>query len=259
MDLSSLFTLPSFWFDIICMVIFIIMCARYVHLGFLAAVVQIFGTMFSLVGAHFVAAFADSIVYEKFLESALRAKVESVVLESSAQGLESLTDSMSGAIDGMSGTISESMLDSIPEMILPELPDTFWAMLQESGMTTTSIDLSGTTSAIVQSLMENVISLIALQTIYVVLFTLSFVAIRMLVFLLVQALKSANGIPVLGGVNRTLGWVIGLAGACVDIFLLLCVVWFVVIFSENALPVVNATDLSTSVFYILFQQFNPFV
>ncbi len=252
MDLSNLFILPSFWFDMICVVIFIIICARYVHLGFLAAVVQIFGTVFSLVGAHFVAAFADSIVYEKFLEAALRAKVENVVAESSMQGLETLTDSMSGAI-------SESMLEAIPQMILPELPDAFWAMLQESGMTTASIDLSGTTSAIVQGLMENVISIIALQTIYVVLFTLSFVAIRVLVYLLVQALKSANGIPVLGGVNRALGWFVGLAGACVDIFLLLCVVWFVVMFSENALPVVNATDLSTSVFYILFQQFNPFV
>ncbi len=252
MDLSNLFILPSFWFDMICIVIFIIMCARYVHLGFLAAVVQIFGTVFSLVGAHFVAAFADSIVYEKFLESALRAKVESVVAENSAQGLETLTESMSG-------TISESMLEAIPEMILPELPDTFWAMLQESGMTTTVIDLSGTTSAIVQSLMENVVSLIAVQMIYGVLFALSFLAIRFLVYLLVQALKSVNGIPFLGGVNRTLGWVVGLVGACVDIFLLLCVVWVVVIFSENALPVVNATDLSTSVFYILFQQFNPFV
>ena len=46
-----MFKNPSFLFDIICTVVWLLLAVRYARKGFLASVVQLAGSLFSLTGA----------------------------------------------------------------------------------------------------------------------------------------------------------------------------------------------------------------
>ena len=46
-----MFKNPSFLFDILCTVVWLVLMARYARKGFLASIVQLFGNLISLLGA----------------------------------------------------------------------------------------------------------------------------------------------------------------------------------------------------------------
>ncbi len=227
---------PAFWFDIICIAIFISFCARYVHLGFLAAVVQICGTAISLIGAHVFASFADSWVYETFFEASLTQRVETLMAENSENGIEAL---------------SQTLLELMPESLL-----TLW---QGSVFEPSALSLAGNVDAVTASLMDGAVAPVVTQMIFMVLFVGAFLVCRILIFVLVKALRAANYIPVIGGVNRVLGWLFGTVGAAVDIYLLFCVLWMFILLSNDMMPVLNTADLSTSFLFTLFQTYSPFM
>lgn len=230
----ELFIVPSFCFDMICIVLFFLFCARYARLGFLAAVVQICGTVLSLVGAYLFATFADTPMYELFFERALTEQVEGMLAETGASGAEALSDAFAGI-----------------------LPESLWELLQVETFSAFALDLTGDVSAMAQVVMENIVAPITTQMIFMVLFSVGFFACRFLIYLLVRMLKVVNHVPVLGGINRFLGWVVGIAGGCIDIFLAFCALWVLILFTDNALPFLNTIDLAESYFFTLFQTYNP--
>ncbi len=234
MDFLTLFTLPSFWFDMICIVILVFSCARYVKLGFLAAMIQVFGTLIGLAVSHVVASMADSVIYSLLFEDMLAAKLETFFETQQTNGMEQLADVLN---------------EFLPESVL--------ALLQEDWLTWTEFDLSSNADGIIATLMDTAIAPMVTQAIYMVLFLLVFFLCRALVALLVEMLRTANKLPVLGGVNRFLGWVFGIIGGCVDVILSVCVLWVVMLATDNMLPILNMNDLSTSYVLMLFQTYNP--
>ena len=91
------------------------------------------------------------------------------------------------------------------------------------------------------------------------LFFLLYALLRMLVSLIVTVMGLVNKLPVVGTVNRGLGWLVGAGTAMLDIYLVLCVVWGVIVITGGSLSVLNDTVLSGSLYYKLFNQFNPFL
>ena len=110
----------------------------------------------------------------------------------------------------------------------------------------------------------NVVSSIhgALQAIgyaLLVLFFVAFALLRMLVSLLVTVLGLVNKLPVIGAVNHGLGWSVGALASLVDIYLVLCVVWALIVITGGNLTMLNDTVMSTSLYYKVFNLFNPFL
>ena len=93
----------------------------------------------------------------------------------------------------------------------------------------------------------------------VVLFFVAFALLRMLVSMLVTVLGLVNRLPVIGTVNRWLGWVTGCVASTMDIYLVLCVVWAVIVITGGNLTVLNDTVMSHSLYYKAFNLFNPFL
>ena len=93
----------------------------------------------------------------------------------------------------------------------------------------------------------------------VVLFFVAFALLRMLVSMLVTVLGLVNRLPVIGTVNRWLGWVTGCVASTMDIYLMLCVVWAVIVITGGNLTVLNDTVMSSSLYYKAFNLFNPFL
>ena len=84
-------------------------------------------------------------------------------------------------------------------------------------------------------------------------------AIPSVLSMLVTVLGLVNRLPVIGTVNRWLGWVTGCVASTMDIYLMLCVVWAVIVITGGNLTVLNDTVMSSSIYYKLFNLFNPFL
>lgn len=59
-----MFKNPSFLFDILCTVVWLVLMVRYARKGFLASIVQLFGNLISLLGARQLSAACAGWVFE---------------------------------------------------------------------------------------------------------------------------------------------------------------------------------------------------
>ena len=82
---------------------------------------------------------------------------------------------------------------------------------------------------------------------------------RVVIAFLVTVLTNINKIPLLGGVNRILGVCIGVVAGFINVLLILCLLWAVVVITNGNLPFVNDSSLSGSYFYSFFSAYNPFL
>ena len=77
--------------------------------------------------------------------------------------------------------------------------------------------------------------------------------------LYITVLGLVNKLPVIGTVNRGLGWLTGGMTAMLDLYLVLCVVWGLVVITGGNLNVLNDTVMHSSLYYKAFNMFNPFL
>lgn len=69
-----MFKNPSFIFDILCTVVWLVLAVRYARKGFLASVVQLTGSLISLFGARAFSGWAAGQVFERFLAGSFRTR-----------------------------------------------------------------------------------------------------------------------------------------------------------------------------------------
>ena len=109
------------------------------------------------------------------------------------------------------------------------------------------------------SIVEKVLQPLLIPVITLVLFFVFYALLRLLVSMLVTVLGLVNKLPVVGTVNRGLGWLVGGGTALMDLYLVLCVVWGLVVITGGSLSVLNDTVMSGSLYYKVFNLFNPFL
>ena len=109
------------------------------------------------------------------------------------------------------------------------------------------------------SIVAKVLQPLLTPVIMLVLFFVFYALLRLLVSMLVTVLGLVNKLPVVGTVNRGLGWLVGGGTALMDLYLVLCVVWGLVVITGGSLSVLNDTVMSGSLYYKVFNLFNPFL
>ena len=203
-----MFKNPSFLFDIVCTVVWLLLAVRYARKGFLAASVQLGGNVFSLVGARVFSSWAAAEVFQRFLAGSFRTQIAESI---SAGGVVDLT----GIADKYAGF----------------LPEGFRASIVETCERSISAVLSDNAVVLADVIVQKVLAPLGL----------------------------VNRLPVIGTVNRWLGWVTGCVASTMDIYLMLCVVWAVIVITGGNLTVLNDTVMSSSLYYKAFNLFNPFL
>ena len=231
-----MFMNPSFLFDIICTAIWIGLTIHYARKGLLAALVQIAGNLFSLVGAQQLAAWGSGEVFDRFFAGSFRERIAA----SLAAG---------GAAD----------LDRIAQRYAGFLPESIRRQVVEACQRALDGLLTDNALVIADTIVQDVIRPLLTPVFSLVLFFLCFAALRMLISLLVTVLGLVNRLPLVGTVNRGLGVLMGALAGLADVFLLLCVVWALMVITGGNLPGLNETVLSGSVWYQIFNLINPFV
>ena len=231
-----MFKNPSFLFDIICTAAWIILVVRYARKGFLSSIVQLVGNLFSLLGARVFSGWAAAEVFQRFLAGSFRTQIAESI---SAGGVVDLT----GIADKYAGF----------------LPESFRASIVETCERSISAVLSDNAVVLADAIVQKVLAPLLTPVISIVLFFVVFALLRMLVSMLVTVLGLVNKLPVIGTVNRGLGWLVGGATALLDIYLVLCILWGIIVITGGNLNVLNDTVMSSSLYYKIFNLFNPFL
>ena len=231
-----MFKNPSFLFDILCTVVWLVLAVRYARKGFLASVVQLTGSLISLFGARAFSGWAAGQVFERFLAGSFRDQIAANI----AAG----------------GAVS---LDGIAQRYAGFLPESFRASIVAACERSINAVLADNAVVLADTIVEKVLQPLLTPVIMLVLFFVFYAVLRLLVSMLVTVLGLVNKLPVIGTVNRWLGWVTGCVASTMDIYLVLCVVWAVIVITGGNLTVLNDTVMSSSLYYKAFNLFNPFL
>ena len=231
-----MFKNPSFIFDILCTVVWLVLAIRYARKGFLAGVVQLTGNLISLFGARQFSGWAAGQVFERFFAGSFRDQIAASI---SAEGAVSL----SGIAARYAGF----------------LPESFRASIVEACERSISAVLNDNAVLLADVIVQKVLAPLLTPVISLVLFFVAFALLRMLVSLLVTVLGLVNKLPLVGTVNHLLGVPMGALAGLADVFLLLCVVWALLVITGGNLPGLNEAALGGSIYYTIFSQLNPFM
>ncbi len=234
-EITSMFTKPSFVFDMICVVLVLVLALRYARKGLLATLVGLVGNLASMIGANLFANWAAPWLFTNLMAAGFREKIAATLAESGSVDLAALAQQYAGF-----------------------LPDSFRQSVVESVSGALAGSLQSNAAQMAGALVTEVIQPLITPVLSIVLFFVAFALCRMVVSLLGTVMGLVNRIPVLGTVNRGLGFVGGFMAGAVDLFLVLCVVWALIVVTGGSLPLLNDQVLASSWFYQLFSRLNPF-
>ena len=231
-----MFKNPSFLFDILCTVVWLVLMVRYARKGFLASIVQLFGNLISLLGARQCSAACAGWVFENLLAGGFRTQIAAHLSEDGVVNLSGIAQQYAGF-----------------------LPESFRASIVAACERSINAVLADNAVVLADTIVEKVLQPLLIPVITLVLFFLFYALLRLLVSMLVTVLGLVNKLPVIGAVNHWLGWGVGGIASLVDIYLVLCVVWALIVITGGNLTMLNDTVMSGSLYYKVFNVFNPFV
>lgn len=218
-------------FDLILLVLLVVVAMRYAKQGFVAGLVQFVGNLVSLIGALILSRRVAPIVFSQFFENNFVNKIETTLSSGGQIGLQDTVEKYAGF-----------------------LPDG----LKEGIIASGNNLLSGGDTELASHFVQEVIAPLVTPIIAVVVFFVAFALCKLLVGFIVAVLTNCNRIPVLGGVNKAMGFVMGLFAGLVDLYLILCAVCAIMVVTGGSIQFLNETALQGSIAYHLFGQINPF-
>lgn len=218
-------------FDLVMLALLLVVAFAYARRGFAAGLVQFVGNLASLIGALVLSHQASPLLFEKFFQNGFVTSIQNTL---TAEG----TVNIQSTIEKYAGFLPESIKESLTASA---------AGLLDSGAPDLAVKL-----------VDEVIAPLLTPIIAIVLFFVAFALCRLLVGLLVAVLTNVNRIPVMGSVNRFFGFLMGLLAGVVDLYLVLCAVWAVIVITGGSIGFLNNQALAGSITYSLFGRFNPF-
>ncbi len=218
-------------FDLVMLALLLVVAFAYARRGFAAGLVQFVGNLASLIGALVLSHQASPLLFEKFFQNGFVTSIQNTL---TAEG----TVNIQSTIEKYAGFLPESIKESLTASA---------AGLLDSGAPDMAVKL-----------VDEVIAPLLTPIIAIVLFFVAFALCRLLVGLLVAVLTNVNRIPVMGSVNRFFGFLMGLLAGVVDLYLVLCAVWAIIVITGGSIGFLNDQALAGSITYSLFGRFNPF-
>ena len=219
-------------FDILLLVLLAVVTLRYMQKGFLAGLIQFLGNLLGLGGAALLSPRVADWIYATFFKGGLTTQIQTTISQQGTVDLAALVDKYAGFLPD---AMEQSLVQSATDLMNSDAPD------------------------LAHSLVTELIQPLVTPLITVVVFFVCFAVCKMLVSFLAAVLTNLNRVPLVGGVNQFFGFFMGLLAGAMDVFLVVCGVWAVVVITGNNLSWLNQTVLQDSVAFSLFSSFNPFM
>lgn len=193
--------------------------------GLLAGLFGLAGAVFGIFAAMIVSRQGAAWFYGEVLGRSISRQVETAV--------EAAGGDLAAAIDGLA---------FLPEAMRLQLA----AMLGE-----TTLSLPAQVVALLEPLL--------LPLIQVVIFIAAWLVIRLVFHLVSKLLQGVNHLPLVGGLNRTLGLLLGLVNGVLDCWLLSLALWLAASMLQGNPPFLSLAVLRQSTIYSLLANVNPFL
>lgn len=222
---------PAILLDIALVGVVVFTVAYYMRRGFLAGLLGLVGNLASLALAWFISGRVSPTLFENFFKSGLIDQTAQLISEQGAAGVQAI-------LDKFSAFLPASLLESITQQA-------------------DSIFHSGAPDMAL-AIVENVVAPLVMPLIGVVVFFAVFVLGRVVISLLAAIFSNVNRVPLVGSVNKGLGAVIGLVAGLINVLMVLCVIWAIVVITGGSLPGLNDQALAGSHLYTFFSAYNPF-
>lgn len=222
---------PAILLDVALVGVVVFTVAYYMRRGFLAGLLGLVGNLASLALAWFLSGRVSPTLFENFFKSGLIDQTARLISEQGAAGVQAI-------LDKFSAFLPASLLESITQQA-------------------DSIFNSGAPDMAL-AIVENVVAPLVMPLIGVVVFFAVFVLGRVVISLLAAIFSNVNRVPLVGSVNRGLGAVIGLVAGLINVLMVLCIIWAVVVITGGSLPGLNDQALAGSRLYTFFSAYNPF-
>lgn len=218
-------------FDLILLAILLLVAMRYAGKGFAAALVQFAGNLASLLGASIFSQNIAPVLFTNFFENNFTTSIEKTLADGGQVQLDQLVEKYAGFLPN---EIQQSIIQSAGGVLTGNAPE------------------------LAEQVVNQVIAPLLTPIIAIVVFFVAFALCKVIVGFVVAVLTNFNRIPILGGVNKLLGFGMGLLAGVVDLYLILCAVWAIIVVTGGSIPWLNQQVLGDSVGFTLFGQFNPF-
>ena len=218
-------------FDLILLAILLLVAMRYAGKGFAAALMQFAGNLASLLGASIFSQNIAPVLFTNFFENNFTTSIEKTLADGGQLQLDQLVEKYAG--------------------FLP-------VEIQKSIAQSAGGVLTGNAPELAEQVVNQVIAPLLTPIIAIVVFFVAFALCKVIVGFVVAVLTNFNRIPILGSVNKLLGFAMGLLAGVVDLYLILCAVWAIIVITGGSIPWLNQEVLGESIGFSLFGQFNPF-
>ena len=225
----------ALFLDLVLVVIFAVSVIVAAKRGFLATILKRCGTALALGVSWLAATGLSDTVFDTFFKNNLIEKISQMISEGGQVSIQAVVDKFASFLP-----------DSLVEHLIGSSE-------QLQGI------LESDTPGVAAQVVDQVIAPLFLPIISVVVFFVCFAVTSVVIGFLVSALTNVNHIPIMGGLNRTIGIAAGAVLGIVYILLALCALWAVIVITGDELAYFNSETLSKSWFFQIFSTYNPFV
>lgn len=212
-------------YDLLFLAVFAFAAVASWRKGFLAGLTELIGAVLGVGIAVWASRTLAPPIYDQFVSGSVSEKVETAVSQSGGD--------LAAAVQ---------TLDFLPDTVRENLAQ----LVQSAGNT-------------LPDQISTALEPVLLPFVQVLLFVVLCMVVRWVFRLLVGLMRQVNGIPLLGGVNRLFGLVLGLATGALDCWLLALLLWFIASVTAGSLEFLTLHILDQSVGYSFFGSFNPFL
>lgn len=222
--------------DLILLVIVFLCAVKGFKEGFFTALINLLGSIVSLVIAWIVSnryagAVFDSLLRDKVIDSTYK------YIQDSANSIDIQS-------------LLENVISGLPQNFLDDI------VLKAEGIIA---DLSTPSIDVAVNIVDNVIAPVITVVIAIVLFCVVFTVCNILAGLLAKLFKGVNAIPLVGFANRMAGFAVGICTGAVNVFLISCILSIIAIITQNSLSFLNIEVLAQSQILEMTKSINPFM
>jgi len=209
--------------------------------GFLSSLVELVGSIAALVIAGYGSSLLAEFVFDRFLRDSLLASIGSA-LENQV-GISDISAVLAEALAQMPAILSNILQGQLGGALSEDLQ----GYLFESSM------------AFATAVVETTVRPIVVSLLTMILFLLLFAALRFVVRLVAKVFKTVTDIPVVGGINRFLGGLMGAVQGVVIILLLVCLLAVFIAMTSGENTVIGLNTINKTLLLRHFYRLNPFL
>ncbi len=218
--------------DVLLVIVFVATLFHYINKGFVASFVNLVSMLGSFIISFIISNALSDVVFNTFFR-------------------QGLVDSTQENINNYGTYTADNFLQGIMSVF----PQTFQASVQNSISTIINSNAANAATGIVDSVVAPILTSFISLVIFIVFFIICLILFK---FIGGPIGKTINKLPIVGGINKLLGGVMGIFGGIINMLLVLLLFWFLLAITNSTLAAFSAQDLTSSFFFRLFTQYNPF-